>query len=95
VHVWRHMVSNKCQVFTIHYDPNTRSSPVGCDATIRMMFVLAIMAGHSIHVVDVQGIFLNGEFENDEKIYMVIQRDSSGFTIPRRQFCCWVAHCMD
>jgi hypothetical protein len=50
------------QVPGIHYDPDTRSSPVVCDATIRMMFVLAIMAGHPIHVVDVQGAFLNGEF---------------------------------
>jgi hypothetical protein len=47
-----------------------------------MMFVLAIMAGHSIHVVDVQGAFLNGEFENDEKIYMVIPKGFERFYDP-------------
>jgi hypothetical protein len=40
----------------IHFDPDTRSSQ--CDATIRTSFVLAIVAGHTIHVVEVPTAFL-------------------------------------
>jgi hypothetical protein len=46
------------------------------------VFVLAIMAGHPIHVLDVQGAFLNGDFEDGEKIYMVVPREFEKYYDP-------------
>jgi hypothetical protein len=60
------------QIPGFHFDPDTRSSPVVCDATMRTLFVLSIMAGNPIHVIDVRAAFLNGEFEDGETIYMVV-----------------------
>jgi hypothetical protein len=42
------------QIPGVHFDPDTRSSPVVCDATIRTLFVLSIMAGYPLHVIDVR-----------------------------------------
>lgn len=75
----RHMV---LKLPGVHYDPNIQSSPVVCDVTIRTMFGLAIMAAHPIHVVDVQDAVLNGEFEDDEKIYMVVPKGFERFFNP-------------
>ena len=41
-------------------------------ATIRIFFIVAIMAKWTIEVLDVQGAFLNGEFEDGEIIYMKV-----------------------
>lgn len=62
------------QVPDVHYDPDTRSSPVVCDASVRCIFVLAVMAKWPMHVIDVQGAFLHGEFENGEVIYMKVPK---------------------
>jgi hypothetical protein len=69
----------------VNYDPDTRSSPVVCDASIKLFFVLATMAGYPIHVVDVQGAFLNGEFENGEKIYMKVPDGFERYYDPETQ----------
>jgi hypothetical protein len=52
----------------VNYYPDLCSSLVACDASIKMFFVLATMAGYPIHMVDVQGVFINREFVNGEKI---------------------------
>jgi hypothetical protein len=53
-------------------DLDMKSSPVACDAMIRTMQTLGTMAGWEFHVVDVQGAFLNGEFEDGEQFYMAV-----------------------
>ena len=53
----------------IHYDPQNISAPVTNDATIRITFVLMLMAGWSSYLLDINGAFLMGEFENNEQIY--------------------------
>jgi hypothetical protein len=60
------------QVEGVHYDPDSKSSPVVCDSSVRVMFVLATMAQWPIHVVDVKGAFLHGEFQDGEEIYMKV-----------------------
>jgi len=46
----------------VHYDETSISSPVTSDASIRIMLVLALVFGWAIHLVDVQGAFLCGNF---------------------------------
>jgi Reverse transcriptase (RNA-dependent DNA polymerase) len=43
------------------------------------MFVLAIMSGSPIHVVDVQGAFLHGDFDDGEVIYMKVPQGFERF----------------
>jgi Reverse transcriptase (RNA-dependent DNA polymerase) len=56
----------------VHYESSNTSSPVVYDITTHIFFVLAIMAGWHIEVLDVMGAFLYGEFEDGEEIYMEI-----------------------
>ena len=58
----------------LHYDPATISLPVTCNVTIRIVFVMMLLAGWTARVVDVKGAFLHGGFENDEKIFMKIPK---------------------
>lgn len=60
------------QVDGVHYREDNKSSPVVSDITIRIVFVLAIMAKMYMEVLDVKGAFLHGEFEDGERIYMEI-----------------------
>lgn len=60
------------QVNGVHYREESKSSPVVSDITIRIVFVLAVMASMYMEVLDVKGAFLHGEFEDGEKIYMEI-----------------------
>jgi Reverse transcriptase (RNA-dependent DNA polymerase) len=55
-----------------HYNPDSTSSPVVSDVSVRILFVLAAMTGWPMHVMDVQGAFLHGEFEDGETIYMKV-----------------------
>jgi hypothetical protein len=72
------------QVQGAHYDPDTKSSPVACDATIRTVLTLGTMAGWEFHVVDVQGAFLNGEFEDGEQIYMTVPDGFKRYYDPKK-----------
>ena len=51
------------QVDGIHYDADSMVAPVVNEITIRMVFVLMVMAGWYAEVVDVRGAFLHGEFK--------------------------------
>ena len=53
----------------VHFDPQNISAPVSNDASIRIVFVLMLMAGWMNYLADVKGAFLMGLFENGEKIY--------------------------
>ena len=53
----------------IHYDSMNIASPVTNDVTVRVCLVLMLMAGWMARLVDVNGAFLHGEFDNGEVIY--------------------------
>ena len=55
-----------------HYDGSSIASPVTNDVSIRIIFVLWIIAGWISHIVDVKGAFLHGEFDNNEVIYFKV-----------------------
>jgi hypothetical protein len=55
-----------------HYDGMTISSPVTNTATIRTVMTLMVMASMIAHVVDVKGVFLYEEFEDEEFIHMKV-----------------------
>ena len=50
------------QVDGIHYDSDSTAAPVVNEITIRMVFVLMVMAGWYAEVVDVCGAILHGKF---------------------------------
>ena len=52
-----------------HYDEDWTSAPVSNDVTIRLMLCILLISGMYAHIVDVQGAFLLGTFENNEQIY--------------------------
>jgi hypothetical protein len=58
------------QVPGIHYDPKSIAAPVVSMMTIRIVFVLMIMAGWTGHVLDVRGAFLKGNFGDNETLYL-------------------------
>jgi hypothetical protein len=60
------------QIDGLHFDSTDTSAPVVNDTTIRIVFVLMIMAGWTAMLLDVRGAFMNGRFKDDEKLYMHI-----------------------
>jgi hypothetical protein len=58
------------QVPGIHYDPKSLAAPVVSLMTIRIVFVLMIMANWTAHVLDVRGAFLKGDFGDGETLYL-------------------------
>ena len=60
------------QVDGKHYQSHDISAPVTNDMTIRIIFVLMILAGWTSHLVDVKGAFLHGLFADNEVLYMEI-----------------------
>jgi hypothetical protein len=58
------------QVPGIHYDPKSIAAPVVCMMTIRIVFILMLMAEWSGHVLDVRGAILKGNFADDETMYI-------------------------
>ena len=62
------------QVPGIHFDPKSIAAPVVSMMTIRIIFIITIMAGWSAHVVDVRGAFLKGDFAEGETLYLHVPR---------------------
>jgi Reverse transcriptase (RNA-dependent DNA polymerase) len=62
------------QVNGIHYDEDTKASPVVNEATILITFVLMLLAGWVGYIVDVNGAFLHGHFEEKHKMYLSIPK---------------------
>ena len=50
-----------------HYDKDDKSSPVVSTVGIRVAMVLTLVADWYQHLVDVEGAFLNGEFQHPDK----------------------------
>eukprot|EP00957_Ditylum_brightwellii_P060104 4564368-Ditylum_brightwellii.AAC.1 len=55
---------------SLHYQSHDLLVPVVNDMTIWMIFVMIIMAGWATQLLDVNGAFLNGRFQNGERLYM-------------------------
>jgi hypothetical protein len=60
------------QIEGVNFDASDKAAPVVCDVTIRVMLILAIMANWLAWIVDVEGVFLQGRFQNGEQIFMKI-----------------------
>ena len=59
------------QIDGVHYDSSSISSPVTNDATVRIIFVLGLMADWIGKISDVKGAFLKGDLDTDkEQMYM-------------------------
>ena len=61
------------QMEGVHYDAADIASPVTNDMSIRIMMVLALMAGWIAKIIDVKGAFLHEYFdEGTEPLYMAV-----------------------
>jgi hypothetical protein len=60
------------QIDGVHFDASDKAAPVVCDVTIRVVLILAIMANWLAWIIDVEGAFLQGRFQNGEQISMKI-----------------------
>ena len=61
------------QIEGVHYDGASIAAPVTNDMSIRIIMVLALMAGWASKIVDVKGAFLRGEFEDGaEPVYLKV-----------------------
>ena len=60
------------QVEGEHYNRYDIAAPVTSDVTIRIVMTLMLMAGWTGEVLDIQGAFLHGLFEDNEELYMEI-----------------------
>eukprot|EP00957_Ditylum_brightwellii_P141324 10767742-Ditylum_brightwellii.AAC.1 len=58
------------QVDGLHYDSHNLSVPVVNDMTVRIVMILTIMVTWTAELLDVQGAFLKGRFQNGEQLYM-------------------------
>ena len=54
------------QVEGLHYDAANIASPMTNDMSIRIIMVLALMAGWVAKIVDIKGAFLHGEFDEGD-----------------------------
>ena len=62
------------QIDGIHYESNDIHAPVTNDTTVRVVMVLALMAGWLGLIADVQGAFLKGEldYKGNERMYLKV-----------------------
>jgi len=68
------------QVEGIHYDADTTAAPVVNEITVRLVFVLMVMAGWYAEVVDVRGAFLHCEFDEGTRLYMEVPEGFEKFS---------------
>jgi Reverse transcriptase (RNA-dependent DNA polymerase) len=62
------------QIDGVHYDEDTKASPVVNEATILTIFVLMLLAGWTGFIVDVNDTFLHRKFEEKHKMYMAVPK---------------------
>jgi Reverse transcriptase (RNA-dependent DNA polymerase) len=65
------------QVKGIHFDPKSVAVPFVSLITIRIVFVIMIMAGWTGHILDVRGAFLKGD---DETLFMHVPQGMEAWT---------------
>ena len=56
----------------LNYDSTDVSAPVICEISMRVCMILCIMGSWLAWIVDVEGAFLQGSFQNGEKIFMKV-----------------------
>jgi Reverse transcriptase (RNA-dependent DNA polymerase) len=62
------------QIDGVHYDEDTKASPVVNEATILIIFVLMLLAGWTGFIVNDNGAFRHGKFEEKHKMYMAFPK---------------------
>ena len=67
------------QVDGVYYSENKKSAPVVTNPTIMIMLILSIMARMWQEVLDVQGAFLYGTFEDGIRVYMEVPQGFEKF----------------
>jgi hypothetical protein len=67
------------QIDGVHFDASDKATPAVCDVTIRVVLILAIMANWLAWIIDVEGAFLQGRFQNGEQIFMKIPNGFQNF----------------
>ena len=67
------------QVDGDHFRSDELAAPVVNDMTIRIVFILMIMAKYCGELMDVRGAFLLGEFGKEEKLYMEVPKGFEKF----------------
>jgi hypothetical protein len=60
------------QIPNVHYDPNSKSSPVTTQAAIFIAFTILMMNKcYVARVIDVKGAFLKGKFASEKEKLML------------------------
>jgi Reverse transcriptase (RNA-dependent DNA polymerase) len=60
------------QIPYVHYDPDSKSSPVTIQAAIFVSFAITMMATNFVaRIVDVKGAFLKGKFVSDNEVLLL------------------------
>eukprot|EP00957_Ditylum_brightwellii_P093861 7147614-Ditylum_brightwellii.AAC.1 len=67
------------QVDGLHYDSQDLLAPVVNDMTVRIVMTLIIMASWTAELLGVQGAFLNGRFQNGERLFMKVPQGFAKF----------------
>ena len=79
-HCARVVASGCKQVEGLHYDGASIAALVTNGMIIRIIMVLALMAGWASKIVDVKGAFLRGEFEEGAKpVYLKLPKGFERF----------------
>ena len=55
-----------------HFESSNIHAPVANGVTIRIVFTIMIIGRLEVEVIDVNGAFLHGEFEPEERVYIEI-----------------------
>ena len=66
----------------IHYNEKDIASPVVHDITVRIVLTLMVMASFFGYLLDVSGAFLNGRFDNGERMYVGVPQGFEKFYPP-------------
>ena len=70
------------QIDGIHYDKDTVAAPTVTETTVRVIFILMLMARFTAEVIDVKGAFLQGTFDQGERLYMEVPKGFEKFYPP-------------
>jgi Reverse transcriptase (RNA-dependent DNA polymerase) len=60
------------QIPHMHYDPDSKSSPVTTQAALFVAFTIMMMAGNFVaQVIDIKGAFLKGKFASKDEVLLL------------------------
>jgi hypothetical protein len=76
------------QVAGRHYNENLIAAPVTSDTTIRIIIMLLLMANWYGELLDVEGAFLHGEFNEGKSCTWKSPKDSASSIIQWGWYCC-------